>query len=150
MKHNILEILIGAIVLGLTALSLGFVYSNSQITSSVYTQKAIAQFDRIDGIVVGSDVRISGVKVGTIAGIKLHPESFRAIMTIQYDSHLKLPADSVAEISSSGLLGNKYVALKPGADDELLKDGAEIIHTQSAINLEAMIGHAIFSSKSGA
>ncbi len=148
MRHNIIETLIGTIVLGIAGLFLTFAYSKSRITPSKGTASAIAQFQRVDGIVLGSDVRISGVKVGAVSDIKVHPETYMALVTLTYDRHIKLPRDTSAEIISNGILGNKYIALVPGADEEFLKDGEEIHHTQSSINLEALIGQAIFNKSS--
>ncbi len=148
MKHNIIETLIGGVVLIVAGVFLFFAYSKSTISPSLNMPKAIAKFDRIDGLVLGSEVRMSGVKIGVVEDIKIDPKTFLAVITLNYDKKLKLPIDTSAEIVSNGLLGNKYISLVPGAEEEILKKGDEISHTQSSVNLEALIGQAIFSKKS--
>ena len=83
-----------------------------------------AKFDRIEGIREGGDVRISGIKVGSIVSERLDPKTYLAIVKISVDPTLKLPDDTVAEILSSGLLGDKYLALVPGSADEDLSSRA--------------------------
>ena len=109
----------------------------------------IAKFDRVDGLDVGGDVRVSGIKVGRVLAQELDVESFRAVVTFSVDSAVRLPVDSSAAIASSGLLGGKYLALVPGAEDIELDDGEEVTLTQSSINLEDLIGQLIFSQGGG-
>lgn len=146
MNRNILETLMGAVVLAVAAFFMIFVYTSSGLekhNGTLYT----ASFDRVDGIVIGSDVRMSGVKIGIVTDINIDPKTYLAHMTFSVESHLRLPTDSSAEIVSSGLLGDKYLALIPGGDDENLKDGDAIHHTQSSVSLESMIGQLLFSHK---
>jgi phospholipid/cholesterol/gamma-HCH transport system substrate-binding protein len=91
-------------------------------------------------------VRIAGVKVGQVVAQRIDPESFLAVLTLRVDAGLKLPDDTSAEISSEGLLGGKYVALVPGGGTRILREGNEITITQSAINLESLLGRFIFSA----
>jgi len=104
-----------------------------------------ASFDRIDGLNTGADVRIAGVKVGTVTGSRIDPQTFAAVVTMRVDDSLKLPADSSAEITSEGLLGGKYVSLVPGGSDKILKDGDQITETQGSVSLESLLGRFIFS-----
>jgi phospholipid/cholesterol/gamma-HCH transport system substrate-binding protein len=96
---------------------------------------------------VGSDVRLSGVKVGLISDITVDPSTFMAQVKFSLRDEIKLPVDSSAEIVSDGLLGGKYLALVPGGDEETLSSGSEIAYTQASVSLEAMIGQLIFSKK---
>ncbi|EKE08872.1 MAG: Acetyl-CoA carboxylase subunit A [uncultured bacterium] len=95
----------------------------------------------------GSDVRLSGVKVGTIKDLHLDPESYLAVVYLTLEPQVVLPKDSSAEIVSEGLLGGKYLALVPGGDEETIGPGGEIVYTQSAVSLEALIGKFIFNAQ---
>src|SRR6185437_1254761 len=104
-----------------------------------------ANFEHIDGIRDGSDVRISGIKVGSVLGTKLDPTTFLANVRMSIEPTVKLPDDTVAEIVSSGLLGDKYMSLVPGGSEKDLKPGERIKFTQSSVSIEHLIGQMIFS-----
>ncbi|MCP4922527.1 MAG: outer membrane lipid asymmetry maintenance protein MlaD [bacterium] len=146
---HILETILGAVVLALASLFLVFAYTNSQLVQQAGGYPLIAKFDRIDGLKVGSDVRLGGVIVGKVTAQSVNPETFLAEVTFQVSDALKLPMDTSAEVVSDGLLGDKYVSLVPGGDEETLEPGAEVEHTQSAVNLETLIGKAVFSGDKG-
>ncbi len=146
---HILETILGAVVLALASLFLVFAYTNSQLVQQAGGYPLIAKFDRIDGLKVGSDVRLGGVIVGKVTSQSVNPETFLAEVTFQVSDALKLPMDTSAEVVSDGLLGDKYVSLVPGGDEETLEPGAEVEHTQSAVNLETLIGKAVFSGDKG-
>lgn len=146
MKTNLLEVGMGAIVLIVCAVFGVFVYSKGQ-WQSTQGYEVIAKFDRIDGLIRGSEVRLSGVKVGTITDIHLDPQTFLAVVHMNIAPHVVLPTDSSAEIVSDGLLGGKSMALVPGAEDVTILPGGEIKFTQAAVSLESLIGQFIFSSQ---
>lgn len=146
MKTNLLEVWMGALVLSVCAVFGIFIYCTSQWQPSK-GYEVIAKFDRIDGLIRGSDVRLSGVKVGTIKDIHLDPETYLAVVHIALAPHVVLPADSSAEVVSDGLLGGKIMALVPGADEAAIPPGGEIKFTQAAVSLESLIGQFIFSSQ---
>ena len=98
-----------------------------------------ADFDQTGGLKTRAPVVIAGVKVGQVAAIELDPE-LRARVALDVDPKLKLPVDSSARIMTSGLLGDQFVALEPGAEEETLQSGSEIGFTESAISLEGLIG----------
>jgi phospholipid/cholesterol/gamma-HCH transport system substrate-binding protein len=148
MSRNILETLLGAVVLLVALGFLGFAYSTSQIQQNDGYQ-LIARFDKVDGLEPGSDVRISGIKVGSVLDQTLDPETYRAEVRFSLREDVRLPADTSAAVVSSGLLGGKYLALVPGGDIEMLEAGDEVTLTQSAVNLEDLIGHMIFSQGGG-
>ena len=102
-----------------------------------------ARFPNAAGISVGSDVRVSGLKVGAVTHQKLDPASFQAVVTLSVDKAVKLPLDSSAAITSEGLLGGSYIALVPGGDTEQLAPGDEITDTQGATDLMGLIGSVI-------
>src|SRR5258708_17405902 len=118
MSRNVIETVMGAVVLVIAAVFLFFAYSTSQVRA-VSGHEYTAKFDRIEGIREGGDVRISGIKVGSIASQTLDPATYLAVVKISVDPAIKVPADTVAEILSSGLLGDHYLALVPAAADHM-------------------------------
>ncbi len=148
MKRNIVESVLGAIVLLVAGSFFFWAYARSDVGDpGGYT--LVARFDRIDGLDPGGPVRISGIRVGQIRSMELDPVSFRALIRLSIASNIELPADSSAQIVSSSLLGGKYLAIVPGGDDLMLADGDEIQFTQSSINFEDLIGQLIFSQGAG-
>ncbi len=144
MSHNIVETILGALVLLVAVGFVGWAYGRSDVGDpGGYTLSA--SFDRVDGLLPGADVRVSGIKVGRVIDTSLDPVTFRARVRFSVISGLELPADSSAAIVSTGLLGSKYLSLLPGADDVALAPGGEITLTQSSVNLEDLIGRYIFS-----
>ena len=107
-----------------------------------------ATFDEIGGLKSRARVVIGGVKVGQVKGIAL-ADDFRARVTLDVDAKLPLPSDTSASILTSGVLGDQYVALEPGAEETTLASGDEIQFTQSAIVLERRIGKLIQNLGSG-
>jgi phospholipid/cholesterol/gamma-HCH transport system substrate-binding protein len=133
----------GAVVLVVAAVFLFFAYTSTQVRA-VSGYELTARFDRVDGVREGTDVKISGIKVGSVTAQTLDPETFIAVMHISIDPKIKLPVDTVASITSSGLLGENYVALSPGNEDATIPPGGTIAHTQSPVNITQMIGNFIF------
>lgn len=143
-RRGIAEILTGAGVLVVATGFLLYAVSHSgQTTGSGYPLQA--RFDRIDGLAIGSDVRIAGVKVGTVTDAKIDAKDFTALVSLTVRPDIQLPKDSSAEITSESLLGGKYLSLSPGGDDIVLKPGQTITITQSSISLEQLLGKFIFN-----
>lgn len=143
MKKNLIETIMGAIVLFVAVFFVNTAINSSGVSDSG-GYKLYAKFDKIDGISVGSDVRIGGIKIGTVTEQKLDPQTYRASLGLNIKDEIKLPTDSSAEIASESLLGGKYVNIVPGAMDEYMEKGDEIEYTQSSINLEQLIGKFAF------
>ncbi|MBO0738431.1 MAG: outer membrane lipid asymmetry maintenance protein MlaD [Alphaproteobacteria bacterium] len=144
MTGNVIETVMGAVVLVVAALFLFFAYTTSQVRA-VHGYEVTAQFDRVDGIRDGSDVRIAGVKVGTVLSATINPKTFLATLRMSIDPAYKLPEDTVAEITSTGLLGDRYLALVPGGSEQMIQAGGQIKYTQAPVSLENLIGQMIFS-----
>ena len=143
-RHGVAEILTGAVVLVVAAGFLTYAIAHSgRSVSSGYP--LIASFDRIDGLNVGGDVRIAGVKVGSVVAERIDPKTFQAVVTLNVRDGIELPKDSAAEITSESLLGGKYINLSPGGDEQTLKPGQDISITQSSVSLEQLLGKFIFS-----
>jgi phospholipid/cholesterol/gamma-HCH transport system substrate-binding protein len=148
--RSIAEVAAGGVVLLVAIAFLVFAFTNSGrggIAGPAIT--LTAKFDRIDGLAPGADVRIAGVKVGSVTDQRIDPQSFLAVLTFRVDGNLRLPSDSSAEIASEGLLGGKFVSIVPGGADRILADGGQITITQSSISLEALLGRFIFSMTEG-
>jgi phospholipid/cholesterol/gamma-HCH transport system substrate-binding protein len=153
-RHGVAETLTGALVLVVAVVFLAYAVAHSGRTAgSGYTLHA--QFDHVDGLAVGGDVRIAGVKVGTVTDEQINPKTFAAIVSMTVRDDIQLPKDSGASIVSESLLGGKYISLSPGGDEAVLKPGQTITVTQSSVSLEELLGKFIFSvtslngSKSG-
>jgi phospholipid/cholesterol/gamma-HCH transport system substrate-binding protein len=144
MTGNVIETVMGGVILVVAALFLFFAYSTSQVRA-VQGYQVTAQFERIDGIRDGGDVRIAGVKVGSIVSATLDPKTFLADVRMSIDPAYKLPDDTVAEIVSAGLLGDRYLALVPGGSEQTIAPGGRIKFTQAPVSLENLIGQMIFS-----
>jgi phospholipid/cholesterol/gamma-HCH transport system substrate-binding protein len=148
MGGNAVETLIGAVVLAVAGIFLFFAYSNAGVgTERGYQLNAL--FDRVDGLNVGSDVRLSGIKVGSVTAAALDPKTFRAKVTFTVHDEVVLPDDSAAKIASQGLLGGNYLQLDPGGSDTNLAPGGTIKYTQGAVDLMGLIGQAVFSYTGG-
>lgn len=145
MNGNLFEALIGAVVLVVAGGFLVFAFSSADI-GTVRGYEVIAKFDRVDGLNVGSDVRMSGIKVGTVTDQILDHETFLAVVSMNIESDVQLPKDSSAQIVTDGLLGGKFMAIVPGGDPDFIEPGGEITFTQSPIILENLIGQLIFGA----
>lgn len=145
MNGNLFEALIGAVVLAVAGFFLVFAFTSADI-GTVQGYQVVAKFDRVDGLNIGSDVRLSGIKVGTVVSQDLDHETFLAVVRMNIDSEVQLPKDSSAQIVTDGLLGGKFMAIVPGGDPDYIEPGGEITFTQSPIILENLIGQLIFGA----
>ena len=144
MTGNVIETVMGGVVLVVAALFLFFAYSTSQVRA-VQGYQVTAQFERVGSLRDGGDVRIAGVKIGSIVSETLDPKTFLADVRMSIDPAYKLPDDTVAEIVSNGLLGDQYMSLVPGGSDQTIPPGGRIKFTQAPVSLENLIGQMIFS-----
>ena len=147
-KGGYRDTIIGAIVVLVAAILFGLVYAKEdgprRGADAGYLLSA--RFNRADGIGLGSDVRLSGVSVGKVVEQRLAPD-FRAILTVRIAANIKLTADTAAAIQTDGLLGAKYIELKPGGDDAVLTPGQEIAYTQDSMVLEDLVDMIIQQAK---
>lgn len=137
-RHNLVETLMGAVVLVAAGGFLAFAYKNTELRS-IDGYELNARFDRVDGLPVGADVRISGIKVGSVVGQDLDRNTYQAVVRMSIDDQVKLPEDSIAKITSSGLLGSNYLALSPGVSDVMLTPGQEITETQGSVDFLTLL-----------
>ena len=143
--RGLAEILTGAFVLAAVGVFLVYAVLHGGRAPQSAGITLTAQFDRVDGLNAGADVKIGGVKIGSVIDLRIDPRTFQAVVTLRVRPDLALPQDSSAEISSEGLLGGKYVAIVPGGADRVLSDGGRITETQGSVSLESLLGRFIFS-----
>ncbi len=129
-------------MLGVGALAvLAYQVSGLSVKSGTETYKVYAQFDDLGGLTVRGKVSMAGVTIGKVSNIELEKSSYTALVEMElYGTVDNLTADSTAAIQTAGLLGEKYIAITVGADEEFLVDGGTIFYTQSALNIEKLIG----------
>jgi phospholipid/cholesterol/gamma-HCH transport system substrate-binding protein len=148
LSRNIIETVMGAVVLLVAAVFVVFAFSSSDV-QTVSGYEVSANFDDATGISPGADVRMSGVKVGTVTDQSLDPETFNALVTLSIDDAVQLPMDTSARIVPEGLLGGNYVELQPGGAMENIQPGGSIDYTQGAINVIDLLGRFIFGGTDG-
>lgn len=148
MGRNAIETVMGAAVLLVAALFVYFAYNTAQI-KAVTGYELSARFFKVGGLSKGSDVRVSGIKVGTVTDSRLDPVTYDAVVTLSISPDVKLPVDTEATIASSGMLGDKYIMLLPGNDTAMLESGAAIARTKDYRSLEDQVGEIIFLATGG-
>ena len=144
MKRNVIESVLGAVVLIVAGLFLVFAYIGSDV-QPVQGYELKAKFNAIDGLTVGSDVRISGVKIGSVIGQEIDTKDFRAVVTLSILPEVRLPMDTTARITSAGLLGSKYVKLEPGGAEEIISCGTDVKRTKDAVSYTHLTLPTIYS-----
>jgi phospholipid/cholesterol/gamma-HCH transport system substrate-binding protein len=143
MNRSLVETFLGVMVV---AVAVGFFIFALQATEvgAVDGYGLKARFLKVGGLEVGSDVRISGVKVGTVTDRQLDTESFEAVVLFTVSADLRLPTDTQAVVTSEGLLGNKYLRLIPGSATDIVARGGEITQTRDYRTLEDTVSEIIF------
>jgi len=145
MNNSVVETLIGAAVIAVAVFFLVYAYSATG-SAPVSGYDVVAKFNRADGVNIGTDVRLSGIKVGTVEKMALDPKTYNAVLTLALENSVQLPQDSSVRITSEGLLGNQYLSIEPGSEQEKIKPGGEIENTQGSIDLIGLLGKAVFST----
>lgn len=147
MSERTAETLVGAVVLAVAA---GFVGYAATVTDlglgTGGGKRLVAEFRSIGGVSTGADVRIAGVKVGSVSDLALDDETYAARMTLTIRRGVAIPEDTSAKITQAGLLGDTFVALDPGASDFMLEDGDRIQFTQDSVNLLDIVSRFIAGS----
>ena len=149
MTNATVETAIGAAVIAAAVGFFAYAYTAAGQGQTGDGYRLIAEFDNTGSVKTGTDVRIAGLKVGTVIAQELNPENFQAKLTLAIDSRIKLPDDTGAKVNSEGLLGAMFVQLDPGGSGTLLKDGDQLSSTQGAVDIWSLISEAMFKPKSG-
>lgn len=145
MSENRAELLVGALVICVAGGFLAYASSRAGAMGDGSAYAVTASFRSAEGVSVGTDVRLAGVKIGTVAGLALNPQTFRADATLALQRGVELPDDSSVIIASEGLLGGNFVEIQPGGSPFNLEPGGEITNTQGAISLIELLSKFVGS-----
>ena len=148
MRRNAVETILGAVVLLVAGMFVYFTYNTAQV-KAIDGYNINASFFKIGGLTTGSDVRINGIKVGTVTNARLDPETFDAVIEMSIKPDIKLPTDTIAAIGSEGIVGGKYVRITPGSAKETISDNGSISETKDFRSLEDQVGEIIFLATGG-
>ena len=143
MNKKPVETIMGIVVIFVAAFFLYFAYQVSDL-QVVKGYDINARFLKVGGLNVGSDVRINGIKVGTVIAQNLDPKDYVADVKLSISSNIQLPKDSVVSVVSDGLVGNKFIKIEPGKSKEFLQNGDTVANTKDFKTLEDMVGEIIF------
>ena len=147
MKQSRIEVIVGAFVfIGLVAVGYLAVRIGAGALMGGSTYTLHARFSNSGGLNPGSNVMVSGVTVGRVDSIMLNPKDYTSVVTFSVTSTYQLPTDSIASIKTTGLIGDKFLALAPGGDSEFLVPDALITDTESTVDLESLISRFAFGS----
>lgn len=146
MRENILEALTGTVVLVLAGVLLSYAYMREK-KDTFHGYPLMVYFEKVDGLSVGSDVKMGGLKIGRVESMTLDSDTYEPTVKILIKNGISLPKDTSAAILSESLLGGKYLSLTAGGDEERLQPGDRISHAQSSVILESLIGQMIFNNK---
>lgn len=140
MSDSTTEVVVGGIVLAVAgAFLLYAANATSDGTSNMGGTELVASFRAADGVTVGTDVRLAGVKIGTVSDLSLNPDTYRADATLRLATDIPIPDDSAVAISSEGLLGGNYVEIFPGGSFTYFETGDEFSDTQGAVSLVGLL-----------
>ncbi len=151
MQRTVMDFWVGVFVMaGIGALLiLGLKVGNLTSYQSEDSYTLLGNFENIGGLKIRAPVKSAGVVVGRVTNIEFSLETYDAVVTLNMDSRYRFPKDTFASILTSGLLGEQYIGLLPGGDEDMLKDGERFMKTNSAVVLEEMIGRFLFNKAAG-
>jgi phospholipid/cholesterol/gamma-HCH transport system substrate-binding protein len=151
MRRNLIETIMGAVVLLVAVAFVFFAFRSAGLSNAGRDgYQVMVEFDDASGLSAGTDVRMSGVKIGSVIDQRLNPDTYFAEVTLGISEAIRLPSDTSARIIPDGLLGGNYVALEPGADDDYIERGGRIVYSQGSINVVDLLGRFIFSAADAA
>lgn len=146
MRRNAIEVMTGVIVLIVAFGFLGYALSRAGTGSGGSGYPLYASFSSIAGLNVGSDVRLAGVKIGSVLAEEVDPKTYLARVTLDVRNGIQLPKDSGISVASESLLGGEYLSISPGGDSEMLSPGQSFTATQGAVSIQDLLGKFIFSA----
>lgn len=135
---NIGETVIGAVVVAVAVLFLFFLYTRAG-SSGLSGYEIQARLPRVDGLGVGTDVRLAGIKIGSVSDLTLDPKTYLVTVHMNIRNDVKIPDDSSLMVTSSGLLGSSYISITPGGDEKMLASGGVIENAQGSVDLMGLI-----------
>jgi phospholipid/cholesterol/gamma-HCH transport system substrate-binding protein len=149
MRETTTEVLAGVAVVAVAGAFLAYAAQMTGWSQGSTGYALTASFRSAEGVLIGTDVRLAGVKIGTVTGLSLDPVTYRAATVMTIAADVPVPDDSSAIISTEGLLGGSFVEIMPGGSLDALPDGAEIIDTQGAISVVALLMKFVSGDQSG-
>jgi phospholipid/cholesterol/gamma-HCH transport system substrate-binding protein len=138
----------GAIVVAVAAAFLYFAYTNTS-SGGFGGYELTAKMPRVDGLATGTDVRLSGIKIGAVRELTLDPKTYLVTLHMDIRSDIQIPDDSSLMVTSSGLLGGSYLSITPGGDDKMLPPGGAITNVQGAVDMMGLVGRFIGGGNNG-
>ena len=146
MNKSIIETVAGLLVLLLAFFGIFIAYQNSEVSMKTDGHIIKAEFENIEGISIGSPVKISGLIIGEVVQYSLNRDNFYVVISMKINKGIKLPTDTSASVSGLGVMGNRYISLVPGAEDDEIANDGMIEYTSPPMDIESMIGKFIFGS----
>jgi len=151
MRRNMIETVMGAVVLLVAVAFVVFAFRSASLSNAGRDgYQVTVEFNDASGLAAGTDVRMAGVKIGSVVEQRLNPETYFAVVTLGISDTVRLPSDSSARIIPDGLLGGNYVALEPGGADDFIAHGGKILYAQGSVNVVDLLGRFIFSAADAA
>ena len=151
MRRNMIETVMGAVVLLVAVVFVVFAFRSAGLSNAGRDGYHVTvEFSDASGLAAGTDVRMAGVKIGTVVEQRLNPDTYFAVVTLGISDTVRLPTDSSARIIPDGLLGGNYVALEPGGAEDYIENGGKILYAQGSINVVDLLGRFIFSAADAA
>ena len=145
-QNNIFETIIGAAVVAVTVAFLAFAYYRTG-TGSLSGYELNAKLAKVDGLGVGTDVRLAGIKIGSVTDLTLDPKTYLATVHMSIRDDIKIPADSSVLVTSAGILGSSYLSITPGGDDKMMAAGAYFDNVQGSIDMMNLVGRVVGGDK---
>ena len=142
MGNNTVETIMGAVVVAVAAAFLYFAYTSTS-SGSLGGYEITARMPRVDGLATGTDVRLSGIKIGAVQALTLDPKTYLVTLHMNIRDDIQIPADSSLMVTSSGLLGGSYLSITPGGDEKMLPPGGAITNVQGSVDLMGLVGRFI-------
>jgi phospholipid/cholesterol/gamma-HCH transport system substrate-binding protein len=148
-QNNIAEVLIGALVVAVAVVFLAFAYYRTG-TGSLSGYELNARLPKVDGLGIGTDVRLAGIKIGSVTDLTLDPRTYQATVHMRIRDDIKIPEDSSILVTSAGILGSSYLSITPGGDDRMMAPGAYFANAQGSVDVMGLVGRFMNGdSKSG-
>ncbi len=138
-QNNLAETLIGAVVVVVAIGFLAFTYLRTG-SGGLSGYELNARLPKVDGLGIGTDVRISGIKIGSVTDLTLDPKNYLVTVHMNIRDDIKVPADSSVLVTSAGILGSSYLSITPGGDDKMMADGAYFSNVQGSIDVMNLVG----------
>jgi phospholipid/cholesterol/gamma-HCH transport system substrate-binding protein len=147
-QSNIAESVIGAIVVAVAIVFLVFTYTRTG-SGSLSGYELNVRLPKVDGLGIGTDVRLAGIKIGSISDMTLDPKTYLVTVHLNLRDDIKIPTDSSVMVTSAGILGSSYLSITPGGDDKMMAPGSYFENAQGSVDVMGLVGRFIGGDKGG-